>query len=252
MPIAALNPSLAIRRRPRKLISATPVISIRTPEKYLVRRCPMSESAFTAVSSYLSGTMAATILPKRLLSLMKKKLMNTTENMPMPRLDTIDAAEPITDENMDTSRNFFSSLKKTISILKSSPSLGKVSLMYWLKSAKGMDMFLAVFSMLLRDTPLTIPLTTGTIRVTMTKNKISMMHRVNDASSQSGAFFPFILIFWSRAIIGWAISDTTTARRMYIITLLKYQHTIAPMPMHRASSIYLASFSVYFSLSIAK
>ena len=212
----------------------------------------MSESAFTAVSSNLSGTMAATILPKRLLSLMKKKLMNTTENIPIPRLDTIDAADPITDENTDGSRNFFSSSKRTISILKSSPSLGNVLLRYWLKSARGMDMLRAVFSMLPRETPLTIPLTTGTMRVTTTKNMITMMASVNEASSQSGAFFPLILTFWSSAIIGWAISDTTTARRMYMITLLKYQHTAAPIPIQMASKIYLASFSLYFSFSIAR
>ena len=214
IPMAALNPSLAIRSSPRKLTSATPVISMSTPVKYLVRRCPMSERAFTAVDSYLSGTTAATIFPKRLPSLMKKKLMNPTENIPMPRLVTMDAADPMTDENTDTSRNFFSSLKTTSSILKSGPRLVNVFLRNSLRSARGIDMFLAVFSMLLSDMPFTIPLTTGTIRVTMTKKRMSMMQRVKTARSQSGAFLPLILIFWSPSITGWDINDNTTARSM--------------------------------------
>ena len=75
-------------------------------------------------------------------------------------------------------------------------------------------MFLAVFSMLLSDMPFTIPLTTGTISVTMTKKRMSMMQRVKTARSQSGAFLPLILIFWSPSITGWDINDTTTARSM--------------------------------------
>ena len=40
---------------------------------------------------------------------MKKKLMKTTEKMPIPRLVITDAAEPKTEENMLGSKNFFNS-----------------------------------------------------------------------------------------------------------------------------------------------
>ena len=77
----------------------------------------MSEIAALAFSSCLSGTRDPTILPNRLLSFIKKKLMNTTENIPTPMLEINDAAEPSTDENIETSKNFFSSLNKVVSSL---------------------------------------------------------------------------------------------------------------------------------------
>ena len=178
--------------------------------------------------------------------------MKQIENSPIPMLETTDAAEPITEENTDTSSIFLSSSNNATSILKSPPSLGNVSLRNSLKFARGMAMFLAAFSMPASEIPLTIPLMTGTMRVTNRMKAMSVMHRVNEARTQSGAFFPLNLIFCSSTMIGREISETTTARRMYTITLLKYQHIAAPMQNTAAKRMDLANFSVYFSFSIEK
>ena len=162
----------------------------------------MSERASTAFCSYLSGTMAAMILPKRCLSFMKKKLMKQIEKRPMPMLETTEAADPSTEENTETSRNFLISSKITISILKLSPSFGNVAFMNSLKFDKGTEIFLAAFSMPESDTPLTMPLTTGTMRVAKARTASRVMHRVSEARSQSGAFFPLMLILCSRVITG--------------------------------------------------
>ena len=63
---------------------------------------------------------------------------------------------------------------------------------------------------------------------------------------------PLMLIFSSNVMIGRASNDITTAPRMYARTLLKYQHKAAIRQNTAAYSVYLASFSVYFSVSIAK
>ena len=58
----------------------------------------MSEIALAASSSCLSGTRALIMAVNCPSSLMKKKLMNTTEKMPIPRLEITEAAEPKTEE----------------------------------------------------------------------------------------------------------------------------------------------------------
>ena len=126
MPMDTLKPRRAMKNSPRKLSNATPIISITTPEKYLDSNLLMSDIAAVAFSSCLSGTNAPIILLNSLLSFIKKKLMNMTENKPIPTLDMIEAAEPRADENIDTLNRFCNSLNMAFSILKSAPNDGKV------------------------------------------------------------------------------------------------------------------------------
>ena len=55
---------------------------------------------------YADGTPAHTISVNSPLSLMKKKPMKTTENIPTARLVMTDAAEPKNEENADTLNSF--------------------------------------------------------------------------------------------------------------------------------------------------
>ena len=106
----------------------------------------------------------------------------------------------------------------------------------------------AAFSMLLMDIPFTILLMIGTISVSVARMIVITTVRVNAARIQSGAFLPLILIFCRPPIIGFAISDTTTAANMYIRTFLKYQQMVQMMPIPAAARMYLASLSTYLSV----
>jgi galactitol-specific phosphotransferase system IIB component len=122
-----------------KFIRATPVTSSITPIKYLERRCPMSEIAAAAFFSCLSGTNARMMLVNRSSSLMKKKLMNMTENRPTPKLDRKDVAVPMNEETLETSNIFCSSARIAVSILKVGPRFGKVLRSTSLKFANGTE-----------------------------------------------------------------------------------------------------------------
>jgi hypothetical protein len=80
---------------------------------------------------------------------------------------------------------------------------------------------------------------------------INMMSAIS-AQVQSGSLRPLMLIFFRAVVIGRARSEMTTATNMYMMTLLKYQHKTAIKLNMAAKRMYLASLSVYFSLSINK
>ena len=145
---------------------------------------------------------------------MKKKPMKMTENRAIPRLVRNDAADPITEENTDTSNIFWISLKTVTSILKFSPSCGNEVLRKSLNSARGTAIPRTLFSMFNIDMSLTMPLTIGTVIVMTEASTPMTATSENAARSQSGAFLPLMLIFWSRVISGFAMSDMTTATRM--------------------------------------
>ena len=248
IPIAALKPRRAISSRPRKLISATPSTSMSTPMKYLESRYPMSEMACSVVSSCLSGTRAHTMFVNVPSSFMKKNPMNATENRPTARLVMYEAAEPIHDENTETSNMLWSSCAMTTSSLKSSPRRGKLWLRNALKSASGPAMLLREVSTLSREMFFTMPLMIGTTRHTNPMSPPITRNRETAAHIQQGSLLPFMLIFCMTPMSGFAMSETTTAMMMYRSTLLKYQQT---MPMSRtaaAISMYFASLSVYLWL----
>ena len=145
---------------------------------------------------------------------MKKKLMKTTENMPMPMSVIKDAADPMTFENADTFSSSVSFCASAVSILKSLPSFGKDSLRNSLKWDRGTAMFFTEASMLDKDIPLTMPLTIGIMTVITDVKITDRMSKVNTASTQSGAFHPLILTPRRNFIIGFATNETTTAIRM--------------------------------------
>ena len=179
---------------------------------------------------------------------MKKKPMNATENRPTARLVIYDAAEPIHDENTDTSNMLWISCAMATSTLKSSPRRGKLCLRNALKSASGPAMLLSEVSMLSREMFLTMPLMIGTTRHTNPMSPPMTRNSENAAHIQHGILLPLMLIFCISPMSGFAMSETTTAMMMYRSTLLKYQQT---RPMSRtaaAISMYFASLSVYLSL----
>ena len=250
IPNAAFMPSLAIRRRPRKFSRATPSISSTTPIKYLDSRYPISVIAFSVFSSCLSGTSEHTILVNRPSSLIKKKPMNTTEKRPMPRLVINDAAEPITVGNIAGLNRCWNSWNIAISIRKSGPSEENLSRKKLLNSASGSEMLLTTLSIFEIDTPFTMLLTSGIITNTIETMMPTTSKSDRVASSQDGADFPFILIFLNITISGFAISETTTAIRIYAKTLLKYQHAAQPAVTPAASSISFASLSTDLSFEL--
>ncbi len=178
---------------------------------------------------------------------MKKKLMNTTENIPIPMFERNEAAEPIIDENTDTSNIFCTSCITAVSILKSGPSFGKAARSDSFMCASGTEMCLAASSTFVMEMPFTMLLTIGITSVSTDAKIISTSAMAETASNQSGARWPRILIFFSWFTMGLATSDTTTAISMYISTLLKYQHSAAMMPVAAASMMYLASLSMLLS-----
>ena len=133
------------------------------------------------------------------------------------------------------------------SILKSLPSCGKLFWRYSLSSARGTAIPRAALSMLTMEISLTIPLIIGMTDVRIEIRTPSTMIMENAASSQSGAFFPLMRIFCISPMRGLAISDTTTAIRIYASTLLKNQHVAQIAAAPAATRMYFASLSVYLS-----
>ena len=174
--------------------------------------------------------------------------MKATEKIPIQKLVSIEAAEPMNDENADTLKSFCTSCPIATSILKSPPRLGKHSLRKLLKSASGTAMLLAACSMLVIDTSFTMLLIRGTTRESNVSMPPITITSDNPASTQDGACFPRIEIFLKKPITGFAIRETTTAMRMYPSTLLRDQHRMPMMPRAAAIRMYFASLSVYLSL----
>ena len=212
----------------------------------------MSEMAAVAFSSCLSGTSEPIILLNKPSSLVKKKLMKTTEKSPTPTLEIIDAADPSKDEKIDTSNRLCNSLKMLVSILKSCPRAGNDPLRNSLKLASGTEICVAAFSILAIEIPFAMLPIIGTIMVAIVSIPPISKNRAISADNQSGICLPRTFIFLNRVVIGRAIRDVTTAARMYTRTSLRYQQMAAIKQNTAAYSVYFASFSVYFSLSIAK
>ena len=113
----------------------------------------------------------------------------------------------------------------------------------------------AEVSRLLIEMPLMMPLMIGTMDVSTQVMMVIVTSSVRAARNQSGAFLPFISIFFRSFVMGFPMRETTTAMSMYIRILLKYQHspatTVAPavIIMHLASlSVYLSFCSIFFFL----
>ena len=215
------------------------------PEKYLDIRELISEMDSWVLASSLSGTQAATIFGKRVLSLRKKKAMKTIAKMAMPKSATKPATPVITLETIETLSRADIFSTTNFWILKSSPRKEKVSLRYPFRLSSGCTREDGALSTLALEMSEAMLEKVGTIREMTPRKADRRIIRVSTELSHDGIRHRAILILSMRFLSGLPTSESTAAPMMYKRTGLMPLTTRTAIDSKAAMKSSLASLSTY-------
>ena len=131
-----------------------------------------------------------------------------------------------------------------VSILKSGPKAGKVSIRNRLSSMSGSSMLLPVVFRLDASKLTTTLLTIGMMKAKSESSTTSTVTMDRMDASHLGKMNLFMRIFLNVRAIGEAIRENTAASRIYAITSLKYQQNAPIRATDAAMIMYFANRSM--------